>query len=346
MATHLAATLRAFKSYLSNQVGIPSPLFISHMVTLNCNMRCNYCTFWKEQQKEPELSTEEIFSFLDQCKDIGSVIYGITGGEPLLRKDVPEIMQYSKKIGLVNSLTTNGLLFEKRPPEILPYLDHVGISLDALDERHARIRGLKDKHLHEKIISTIKLASSQKNLRVDINTVINGANLDQIVPLINFAKENNCTLSCQPVIEGKTTLGSVSLRGKEKQFRETVNEVIKLKKAGYPILNSVEFMNIIRDRRVWDCRVARFMIELTPQGRIIFPCGGLCLPEGGIQEAVIESIREKPVKEIWFSKQADQLRENVRTCKNRDKCYLNCYVEMSLLLTKKSTALNYIRHIV
>ena len=118
-----------------------------------------------------------------------------------------------------------------------------------------------------------------------------------------------------------------------------------MKKAGYPILNSVEFMDIIRNRRAWDCRVARFMIELTPQGKIIFPCGGLCLPEGGIQEAVIDSVRKKPVKEIWFSKQADLMRENVKTCENNRRCYLNCYVEMSLLLTKKSTALNYLKHI-
>ena len=345
MAVPVSTTLRAFKSYLSNQVGIPAPFFISHVVTFNCNMRCNYCSFWKEEMKEPELSKEEIFSFLNQCKKMGSVIYGISGGEPLLRKDVPEIMQYSKKIGYVNSLTTNGLLFEKRMHEVLPYLDHVGISLDSLDERHAGIRGLKDRNLHEKIISTIKLASSQKNLKVDINTVISGANLDQIIPLMKFAKENNCTISLQPVIESENTPELVSLKGKEKEFNKTVDEMIKLKKAGYPILNSLEFMKIIKGRQNWDCRVARFMIELTPQGKIIFPCGSLCLPEGGIQEAVIDSVRKKPVKEIWFSKQANQLRKETDACPNNKKCYLNCYVEMSLLLTKRSTALNYLRFI-
>ncbi len=334
---------RALRSYLLNQVGVPAPFFISHVVTLKCNMRCNYCSFWREKQKEAELSAEEIFSFLDQCKKIGSVIYGISGGEPLLRRDLPEIMQYSKKIGLLNSLTTNGLLFEKRLPEILPYLDHVGISLDALDETHAKIRGLNEKRLHSKIVSAIELASKQKGLRVDINTVINGANLKQIVPLVRFAEENNCTISCQPVIEGKVTPAWLSLNGKEAEFRQTIDELILLKKKGAPILNSLSFLKIIRDRLQWDCRVARFMLELAPSGRIIFPCGSLCLPDGGIEESTIGSIREKPVRQLWFSREADEMRKKAEFCPHRQRCYLNCYVEMSLLLTDKSTVFNYLK---
>ena len=345
MSVRLSTRLKGVKSYLLNQVGVPSPFFISHIVTLRCNMSCNYCTFWKEKQVEKELSTEEVFSFLDQCKEIGSVIYGISGGEPLLREDLPEIMEYSKKIGFVNSLTTNGLHFEKRLPEILPYLDHVGISLDALDETHAKIRGLNNKQLHEKVISAIKLASEQKNLRVDINTVISGANLGQIVPLVEFAKENNCTISCQPVVEGATIPDWISLKGKEKEFKKTVDEMIALKKKGYPILNSLNFMKIIRGNEEWKCRVGRLMLELTPSGRIIFPCGSFCLPDGGIQETVIDSIREKPVKEIWFSKEAKKQREKTEFCPDRKRCYLNCYVEMSLLLTQRLTALNYLKFI-
>lgn len=345
MSSSTSVKFRALKSYLLNQVGIPSPFFISHVLSLRCNMKCSYCAFWKEKQKEKELSKEEVFSFLDQCKDIGSVIYGVSGGEPLLRKDLPEILQYSKKIGLVNSLTTNGLLFEKRLPEILPYLDHVGISLDALNEKHAKIRGLKDKKLHEKIISAIELASRQPNLKVDINTVISAANLDQLESLVKFAKKNNASISCQPVIEGKYTPSWISLKGKEKEFRKTIDGLIELKKKGYPILNSLRFLKIIRDRKEWDCRVGRFMLELTPAGKIIFPCATFCLPDGGIQENVINSIRNKSVKEIWFSDITKRLREKAKNCPNNKRCYLNCYVEMSLLLTDKKTIFNYLRFI-
>ena len=326
--------------------GMPSPFFVSHIVTLDCNMRCNYCTFWREQKKQKPLAKEEIFDFLDQCKKLNSVIYGMSGGEPLLREDLPEIMQYSKKIGFINSLTTNGLLFEKRLPEILPYLDHVGISLDAFDERHAKIRGLNEKNLHERIVSAIKLAASQKKLSVDINTVISGANLDQIVPLAEFAKENRTTISFQPIIEGPFTPEWLSLKPKEKEFKETIDKLLLLKKKGYPVLNSKDFLKIIRDRKHWDCRVGRFMLEITPSGGVIFPCGGLNLAEGGIQEATIGSIREKPLKEIWLSKQAKILRERVKKCPRDTECYLNCYVEMSLLITKSITAFNYSRYLV
>ncbi|HLD58772.1 MAG TPA: hypothetical protein VI977_03985, partial [archaeon] len=55
---------RAAKSYTGNMFGMPSPFFVSHIVTLDCNMRCNYCTFWREQKKQKPLAKEEIFDFL------------------------------------------------------------------------------------------------------------------------------------------------------------------------------------------------------------------------------------------------------------------------------------------
>ena len=66
------------------------------MITRKCNYRCRGCNVWKEQDQR-ELSTEEIKRGLDILRDLGIVELVISGGDPLLRKDVSEIIDYASK---------------------------------------------------------------------------------------------------------------------------------------------------------------------------------------------------------------------------------------------------------
>ena len=77
-----------------------TPVFLTHIVTDFCNLRCQFCDLWKEQKKKDihnELTTEEVFRLLDQARDAGMVSYTLWGGEPLLRKDIGEILEYAHR---------------------------------------------------------------------------------------------------------------------------------------------------------------------------------------------------------------------------------------------------------
>ena len=89
------------------------PVVATLVVTENCNGRCLTCNYWKKQSTD-ELSLDEIFHVLTELRSLGVRGISITGGEPLLRKDLPEIVRACSSLGLTEvQLLTNGLLLER-----------------------------------------------------------------------------------------------------------------------------------------------------------------------------------------------------------------------------------------
>tara|TARA_B100000959_G_scaffold260181_1_gene296459 strand:- start:19 stop:1002 length:984 start_codon:yes stop_codon:yes gene_type:complete len=117
-------------------------------VTDRCNFRCRYCMprerFGKEHNFLPKskiLSYEEIQKFVFACKPLGLKKVRITGGEPLLRRDLPKLVRLISSLELEVALTTNGSLLSKQAKGLVESgLDRVTISLDAIDQDlHSRI---------------------------------------------------------------------------------------------------------------------------------------------------------------------------------------------------------------
>jgi len=96
------------------------------MITRKCNYRCRGCNVWKEQDQR-ELSTEEVKRGLDILKDLGIVELVISGGDPLLRKDAPEIIDYASNL-FVTTVYDNGSMAKKKL-EALRNVDFVAMAL-------------------------------------------------------------------------------------------------------------------------------------------------------------------------------------------------------------------------
>ncbi|MCX2682727.1 GTP 3',8-cyclase MoaA [Campylobacter sp. MIT 21-1685] len=162
-------------------------------VTQQCNFRCLYCMPkipFDYIPKEKLLSFEELFLFIQVVIDRGVEKIRITGGEPLLRKDLPQfiamIHSYKKEIDL--ALTTNGFLLKDYAKELKNAgLQRLNISLDTLQAKKARTLAQKD--VLDSVLSGIDEALSV-GLRVKINTVaLKDFNADELVTLLEFAKE-------------------------------------------------------------------------------------------------------------------------------------------------------------
>ena len=117
-------------------------------VTDRCNFRCRYCMprerFGKEHEFLPKskiLSYEEIQKFVLACKPLGLSKVRITGGEPLLRRDLHKLVRQISSLDLEVALTTNGSFLSREAPRLAEAgLDRVTISLDAIDqELHSTI---------------------------------------------------------------------------------------------------------------------------------------------------------------------------------------------------------------
>jgi len=105
----LIAFLKVLETIVEDKIGYLNPAILAHVITNRCNLRCEYCVFWRRKFGK-ELQTDEIFSIIDQAEELGISFYSVTGGEPLLRDDIPEILRYAHDKGMVTTLVTNGIL--------------------------------------------------------------------------------------------------------------------------------------------------------------------------------------------------------------------------------------------
>jgi MoaA/NifB/PqqE/SkfB family radical SAM enzyme len=111
------------------------------MLTRKCNFRCRGCNVWRQQDKY-ELSTEAVKKGLDILRDVGVVDLVLSGGNPLLRDDIEEILEYASRF-FITTIYDNGSMALKKI-EALRYADLVAISIDSLDpKKNDYIRGVK-----------------------------------------------------------------------------------------------------------------------------------------------------------------------------------------------------------
>ncbi|ELK0859163.1 GTP 3',8-cyclase MoaA [Campylobacter coli] len=164
-------------------------------VTQRCNFRCLYCMPkipFNHQPKENLLSFEELFLFVKVAIDEGIEKIRITGGEPLLRKDlsvfIKMINDYKKDLDL--AITTNGFLLKDFAKDLKDAgLKRLNISLDTLESKKAKILAQKD--VLDSVLAGIDEALSI-GLKVKLNTVaLKGLNDDELIPLLEFAKSKN-----------------------------------------------------------------------------------------------------------------------------------------------------------
>jgi MoaA/NifB/PqqE/SkfB family radical SAM enzyme len=129
----------------------------NYYVTLRCNDTCEFCSIW---QKDEYSKVEERPYDLMALKRAGVGQLNITGGEPLLRGDLPEILKQAKDLGFVVCLMTNGILYPDKARQLYGLVNRLYFSLDyPMAEAHDRSRGVECFH---QVVRSIELAREMK----------------------------------------------------------------------------------------------------------------------------------------------------------------------------------------
>jgi cyclic pyranopterin phosphate synthase len=167
-------------------------------LTDRCNMRCRYCMPQgnvKWFKNEDILTYDEIIRLVAILTDLGIEKIRLTGGEPLLRPALEDLVASLRRINAIKSIsmTTNGLLLADKVKRLKEAgLDSVNISLDSFEPR--RFRAITGIDGLEKVLESIE-AARNIGLKVKINTVIiRGWNEDEIVNFVKFARTNEYTV--------------------------------------------------------------------------------------------------------------------------------------------------------
>ena len=174
------------------------PYLIAVNLTRRCNLKCAHCYLdagGKDESITEELSTSELCNLFSEIaeKAEGTLIV-LTGGEPLLRPDIGELVSTGNSLGLRMVLGTNGLGLSAKIAQELKVsgLQGVGISLDNLySEAHDQFRGVPG--AWEKTLAAFRECRAC-GLHVQLHTTVTHQNADQIEDFVEFAKNEGISI--------------------------------------------------------------------------------------------------------------------------------------------------------
>jgi radical SAM protein with 4Fe4S-binding SPASM domain len=155
---------------------IRPPGYVIWDCTRRCNLNCLHCGAVKEKYTR-ELSTEQINDLLDQLAAMKVGMFAVTGGEPLLRRDLAEVLFHAHNRGLKTGIATNGFLVDQAAAEWIKAagVHSVQVSLDGLERAHNQIRG--NEQSFNRAIHAIELLNKLKIPLVSVATTITTNNL-------------------------------------------------------------------------------------------------------------------------------------------------------------------------
>ena len=173
-------------------------------LTNRCNVNCLYCHHDGMVRSSDEMTADELYTICKIAKKIGVRKIRLSGGEPLLKKDIVEIVEKIASLDFKDiSMTTNGILLEKYAQELKDAgLDRVNVSLDTLDRETFEFITKKD-YLEDAKRGILK-AVEVGLYPVKINMVImKDINQDEIDDMFKFCKENDIVLQLIELIESE-----------------------------------------------------------------------------------------------------------------------------------------------
>jgi len=300
------------------------PYHVQWMLTRKCNYRCKGCNVWREQDAR-ELSAEEIKKGLEILRKLGVVEVVLSGGNPLLRDDIDEIIEYASRL-FVTTVYDNGSMAAEKI-DTLRKADLVAISIDSLDpEKNDYIRGVKGSL--KKAMETVETLH-EEGISVAVTPTISQLNLYEIIDFTKYFLKKGiplwyCLYSYDSS-EGSEQLFKIGKKSDEFQISdrkamvELCDNLIKMKEKHSKILMTTEVLEAVRNlysgRRTWKCRALRNFFMIDHLGRVA-SCH--------VHNAVA-SIFDLPM--VWNSPEFKDLRKINSEC---TQCTYLCYIFYSL----------------
>ena len=165
-------------------------------VTRRCNLKCVHCyAHAKNTSFDNELSTDQGKQLIDDLAEFGSPVMLFSGGEPLVRKDLPQLAAYAVEKGMRAVISTNGTLITPETARNLKKvgLSYIGISLDGMEEVNDRFRGVRG--AFQSALEGIK-NSQAAGIKVGLRFTINKFNVNEIPKIFQLLEEMDIPRVC------------------------------------------------------------------------------------------------------------------------------------------------------
>ena len=315
------------------------PLALIAELTHRCPLHCVYCSNPVElAARADELTTDQWSGIFRQAAELGMLQLDLTGGEPLARPDLVELVQSARVAGLYTNLITSGLPMDEARLDTLiaAGLDHLQLSFQAA--RPETAAEISSTRTHEHKLRVLEWLKSRR-VAVTINFVIHRANLHQLDDMLAVAESSSAT---------RVEFAHVQYYGWAFANRE------KLLPARGQVLKSVDFFKRAQERLAGKIRIEYVVPDY--HAKFPKPCMGgwgrklmLIAPRGDAlpchAAAVIPGLRfenaaKKSLREIWDSSEAfrkfrgeEWMQEPCKSCDRRALDFGGCRCQAMLLVS-------------
>jgi len=164
--------------------------------TRRCNLKCVHCYSSSQNIRyDDELSTEDGRALIDDLASFGSPVILFSGGEPLMRQDLPELLRYAAERGMRAVISTNGTLITEEKAEIFSHmgLSYVGVSLDGIGEVNDRFRGVPG--AFEAAMRGIRNCM-ERGIKVGVRFTITRKNAGEIPAIFDLIEKEGVPRAC------------------------------------------------------------------------------------------------------------------------------------------------------
>jgi mycofactocin radical SAM maturase len=312
------------QEFLSSKT-LSAPVNVTWEITGRCNLNCRHClSAGTAQAHAGDLSLEQCRRFIDHLNRIKVFQVNIGGGEPLLREDLLEILDYCHLKGIVTCISTNGVMLDNELAKKLARmpLTYVQISIDgATPETNDRIRG---EGSYARALQGVECLTRQGLRNLSINTVVLRVNFREIHELYRLAR----------FYGAKTRLSRFRPAGRAREawqeYHLTKQQILEL--SAYlseykDVLTGDSFFSITAEDRknlgLNMCGAAKMTCCVAPDGSV-YPCAFL-------QESYFYAgnVLEQPLEEIWrragsFNLLRSLKKEACTACPRFDLCHGGC----------------------
>jgi MoaA/NifB/PqqE/SkfB family radical SAM enzyme len=310
------------------------PLLFSYYVTHRCDLGCRYCCDGDgkrfKEDPVPELDTANVRRLLSILRPSGDTL-DVTGGEPLVRDDLEEILAHAHSIDFRTVLNTKGIGLVRRP-DLLRYIDVLVLSLDTLEPSCLAMVIGRPRYVAEEILAALDYALTachRTDTKLVLAAVATPDNLAEVGQVLQFATDRGLGFQLSPEIVGTSV--NPALRGNG-VYRQLIDRTLAMKRWHRGILGVPEYLVGIRDFGAFRC-LPLLMPVIRPDGCMYYPCLEWKQAEINLLEA-----------DNYFEAlcAARQRFGEIPAC--RDCCHIFCHMALSLLQSHPLSALGELKH--
>lgn len=288
------------------------PVLCNYYVTYRCNASCGFCDIW--ERPSPYVTEENVRENLMDLRRLGVKVVDFTGGEPLLHRQIPELLSMAKSMGFITTLTTNALLYPKLSRRLAGLVDMLHFSLDSVDEsRHNASRRVACfGHVQESIAIAKELGE-----RPDILFTITDQNAGEIQALYDeYVVRLGMHVILNPMFEYNSVGSTLSEETLEAMYAWAAMPGVYLNTA---------FLDLRRNGgnqvHAPICKAGSTTIVISPENQLVLPCYHL-----GMKQIPIEG----KLYERWNSAEVQAAIGEEGRLPGCQGCVVNCYMEPSM----------------